>query len=329
MTAEDFRPSTLPPLERVAVIGYGSIGRRHCENLIRLGVPEVVVVRREQGVNAAFTPPATCHLVQSHREALAAGVGLAVICNPTSLHVETARVYLAAGVPVLIEKPMSVDLTTADELERFVLEQGRWAGMAYCLRHHPAYRLARAALHQGRIGRILYAKAWFEGYLPDWHPWEDYRTGYAARPELGGGVLPTLDHELDFLNWCLGVPRSVAGKTWNSGTLGIEVDDSAWLSLQFGEGERAMVTLSFCRRDPARGFEFIGDRGTLRFSWQQPRLELIGDATETLWDGANYDVNAMYVELLQANLAALAAGEPTTIPLAAGVESLRVCEALR
>lgn len=328
MTVEASRSQGLL-VERVAVIGYGSIGRRHCENLIRLGVSQIVVVRREQGVNTAFTPPATCRLVQSHREALAAGIGLAVICNPTSLHVETAREYLSAGVPVLIEKPLSACLAETAAFEREAANQSAWASMAYCLRHHPAYRLAREALQQGRIGRILYAKAWFEGYLPDWHPWEDYRTGYAARPELGGGLLPTLDHELDFLHWCLGLPRSVAGKSWNSGTLGIEVDDSAWLSMQFGQNTQAIVTLSLCRRDPARGFEFIGERGTLRFSWQQPRLELIGGATETLWDGAEYDVNAMYVELLQANLAALAAGEPPPIPLAAGVESLRVCEAVR
>ncbi len=159
------------------------------------------------------------------------------------------------------------------------------AGVAYCLRYHPAYRLAREVATAGRLGRLLTARAWFESYLPDWHPWEDYRRSYAARADLGGGVLPTLDHEIDFLNWCLGEPAAVAAEVSTSGTLEMDVPDSARLRVAYPGNVTAEMSLSLCRRQRSRGFELVGDGGTLRFDWSAGILMLATDAAgrQPLW----------------------------------------------
>lgn len=316
---------------RVAVVGFGSIGRRHFENLGRLGVARRVLVRRAQGANAAFASPADADVVHSAAEALAAGLNLVIVCNPTRWHVEAALEYIAARVPVLVEKPLSHSLAEAERLMEWTRARRLWAGMAYCMRYHPAYRLAREALLAGRVGRPLYAKAWFETYLPDWHPWEDYRTSYAARPELGGGVLPTLDHELDFLNWCFGPPKTACGWSTITSALDMTVPDLAALSIEYGGGVRATAHFSLCRRDASRGFEFVGSQGTLRYRFDQPRLELaLGEQkTDVLWDGTEFDLNSMYVEMLRDALQALAAGREPPIPLAAGLDALRLAAAIR
>lgn len=202
---------------RGAIVGFGSIGRRHAENLKKLGVECLVVVRRPSGRNPAFTPPEGACIVASHAEAIAEGLDFAVICNPTRFHVDSALPYLAAGIPILMEKPISDRCEDARQLAEEASRRGLPACMAYCMRYHPAYAAAREAVRAGTIGRVLYAKAWFESYLPAWHPWEDYRQSYAARKDLGGGALRTLDHEIDFLNWCLGTPQAVVGSSRRSG----------------------------------------------------------------------------------------------------------------
>lgn len=316
---------------RVAVVGLGSIGRRHLENLGRLGVAQRVVVRRAQGANAAFEPPAGVAVAHSSQEAFALGLDAAIICNPTSLHVETALAYLDAGAAVLVEKPIAHRLDQATELVDAAAHLGVCAGMAYVMRYHPAYRLARNAIAAGRLGRVLYAKVWFEAYLPDWHPWEDYRLGYAARRELGGGALPTLDHELDFLNWCLGTPERAGGLSGRSGALEMDVDDWAALSIRYPGGVTASGTFSLCRRDRSRGFEFVGERATLRFSFEKGRLELLRGAereAEPLWDDAGYDLNDAYLELLRDFLEALVDPlRPAPVPLEAGLHALRLAAA--
>ena len=312
---------------RVAVVGLGSIGRRHLENLGRFGVGRKVVVRRSHGANAAFAPPADALVVHSHEAAIAAGLDAAIICNPTSEHVATAIEYLAAGVPVLVEKPISHRLDEAERLVAAASRSGASAAMGYVMRYHPAYRLAGEALDAGRIGRVLYAKIWFEAFLPDWHPWEDYRQGYAARRELGGGALPTLDHEIDFLNWRLGVAESASGVSGRSGALEMDADDWATLSIRYPGGVQASGVFSLCRRDRSRGFEFIGQHATLRFRFETARLELLAAdrEPETLWDGAGYDLNDAYLDMLRDFLASLAepAGQACA-PLEAGLHALRV-----
>jgi len=348
---------------RGAVIGFGSIGKRHCENLARLGVSRRIVVRRPEGQNPAFVPPHGVRVVTSHAEAISAGLDFAIVANPTRFHVETARRYLATGIPVLLEKPISDNALDARELAAEAARAGVPASMAYCMRYHPAYAAARAALQAGTIGPVLYAKAWFESYLPGWHPWEDYRQSYAARKDLGGGALRTLDHEIDFLNWCLGSPAAVLGSSRRSGALEGDADDCAALLLGYADGVgdcpdfrrqdaapgavsckagengtvplgdtsvMATLTLALCRRDRSRGFEFVGSSGTLRYRWEEEQLRLVaadGQTASVLVDHRGYDINQMYLDLLADFLRVAAGGQPShaAADLAAGLRAIEVC----
>ncbi|MBA7582435.1 hypothetical protein ES708_24363 [subsurface metagenome] len=63
-------------------------------------------------------------------------------------------------------------------------------------------------------------------YLPFWHPYEDYRKSYAAKKELGGGVLRTLSHEIDLVQYWFGEYEKIFAKISKISDLDIEVDDS-------------------------------------------------------------------------------------------------------
>lgn len=280
-------------------------------------------------MNPAFVPPADVLVVYSVQESIEAGLDLAVICNPTSWHATTARQFLEAGVPVLIEKPLAAHMGEATQLVDLAEQTGVPAGVAYCLRYHPAYALTHEYVQQGKLGSIERVAAWFESYLPEWHPWEDYRQGYAARADLGGGVLPTLDHEIDFVCWCCGPPESCAGASSRSGLLDCDVDDTANLALSYPD-YTAEIELSICRRHRRRGFEWVGDRAVLSFSFEQQllrRTDRDGTASEIIWHRPEFDLNDMYAAMLGDALRAVAAKEPLPIPLRAGLDALRVAAA--
>lgn len=318
--ATESRPAAEP---RVAVVGYGSIGRRHVENLGRLGVTCPVVVRRPRP-NPAFTPPPAAEIVGSLRAAIDRGLDWAIVCVPTSLHVKTALELIDSGVPVLLEKPVSHRLADAERLAEVARARSP-VGMAYCLRWHPAYALARGVIRSGRLGRLSRAEAWSLSNLPDWHPWEDYRQSYAAQRELGGGVLPTLDHEIDFLHWCLGEPRAVRGVSCHSGLLEIDCDDRAELALDYAGGLSATVTLSMCAPVRQRGFLFEGTDGSLSYDFESERLLLAadGEPPRELFVGGGYDINHMYQAMLADMLTARARGH-WPVDLAAGLAALRI-----
>ena len=283
---------------RGVIIGLGSIGNRHLNNCLALGVEKMTVVRRSES-NSHFDAPDRVQVLHSVSDALADTPDFVIVCNPSHLHAQTAIECLEANTHVLIEKPLGKKIGSAEtRLAELAQQSDRICAMAYCMRYHPAYRTAYDFLNDGKLGRCLYAKAWFEGHLPDWHPWEDYKQSYAGLKDQGGGVLRTLDHEMDFLNWVLGPAESATGSAINTNGIGIEADDLAMYQLKHRNGVPSQVCVSFCRKPQTRGFEFVGSEGVLSFDFGQGQLLASTPESKTLLDLADYDINQMYVDLV-------------------------------
>ena len=294
-------PNTIQTLSGI-VIGLGSIGNRHLNNLQELGLTSLGVVRRSSGVNQHFKVPPGIGLFHSLADALAWKPDFAIVSNPSHLHAETAIQCMEAGTHVLIEKPLGRSIGAKErQLLEIYHSSDLVCAMAYCMRYHAAYRRAHDEIQAGAIGKVLYAKAWFEGYLPDWHPWEDYRQSYAGLLDQGGGVLRTLDHELDFMNWVLGQAESASGKAINTGGIDVQADDLAVYQLHHPNGVMSQITTSFCRKPQSRGFEFIGSSGVLKFCMETGELvrqDPIQQEAQVLHTTNAEHVNQMYRALL-------------------------------
>ncbi len=98
----------------------------------------------------------------------------------------------------------------------------------------------------------------------------------------------------------------------------------------YAGGVAASGAFSLCRRDRSRGFELVGEQATLRFHFETGKLELLnGGERQTLWDGAEYDLNDAYLAMLRHFLEALIDHRATPIGLEAGLQALRVAASVR
>ena len=315
----------------ILVVGYGSIGRRHFRNLRALGRPDVRLLRTTCGRAGAFADPPGAQVYRKLDAALADRPGAVIVCNPTSLHVPTARAALRAGAHVLLEKPVSGDLASA---RRLADEAGRAAGavsVAYCFRYHPLYRGMHEAVAAGRLGRVFHAHAWQASYLPDWHPWEDYRTSYAARAELGGGVVRTLDHELDQIRWTLGQPNEVLASAGAIAGLGVEVEDTADMIFRLPHRAQANVHVAFGWRTEARGMWAAGEDGSAWLDGRAGTLTIAARAAgrdeprQVVRLPDDFALNRVYVAMLADALSGFEAEPPrAAVPLADGVAALEM-----
>jgi predicted dehydrogenase len=129
-------------------------------------------------------------------------------------------------------------------------------------------------LQGGAIGRGLSARAHWGEYLPSWHPWEDYRQGYAARADLGGGVILTLCHPLDYLRWLCGEVEDIWAFAGKLGDLEIEVEDTAEIGLHFQNGALGSLHLDYNQRPSTHNLEIIGTQGTVRWSSEHGAVEI-------------------------------------------------------
>ena len=189
----------------------------------------------------------------------------AIIANPTALHLETAIPAAQAGCHLLLEKPISHTTQGLPALRQAVQQGGGQVLVGFQFRFHPGLGQLAAWIAQDAIGRPLSFRAHWGEYLPDWHPWEDYRQGYSARSDLGGGVILTLSHPLDYLRWLLGEVDRLWAFAAKSGALEIDVEDTAEIGLRFQNGAIGSVHLDYNQRPPAHTLEIIGTRGSLNW----------------------------------------------------------------
>ena len=312
--------------ERALVAGFGSIGRRHFNNLQALGCRDFVFYRTFQ---SSLNDPATAKWFSTGdlQAALDCRPSVAVISNPTAKHLEVAIAAAAAGVPLLIEKPLSNSLEGCRELAEIAKQKNLTVMIGCQFRFHPLLISLRRQLAAGRLGQVVGARAEWGEYLPDWHPWEDHRKSYSARADLGGGVVLTLIHPLDYLYWLFGSVRHVQASIRKVPSLQTAAsDDWADITLEFDTGVIGHVHLDYVQKPPVHQLRVWGDQGRALWNFHAGTLTwqpMTGDAEiERVPEG--FERNTLFVDEMRSFLSAVNAGRPSEIPLDDGIAVLDI-----
>ncbi len=246
------------------IAGLGSIGRRHLRHLVALGETDILLYRTHRSTlpddELAGYPVET-----DLQAALAQQPDAVIVTNPTALHLDVAIPAAEAGCHILLEKPISHTLAGVDELHKAADKSGARILVGFQFRYHPALRKVAEMLAGEEIGRPISFRAHWGEYLPGWHPWEDYRNSYSARSDLGGGVILTLTHPLDYLHWLLGDVNSVWAFAGVFGDLELDVVDTAEIGLQFASGVVGSVHLNYNQRPARHQLEIVCTEGTVRW----------------------------------------------------------------
>lgn len=257
------------PINRILIVGLGSIGQRHLR-LARELFPkaDIRVLRHKPGnsvpdiSNGSFT-----HL----DDAIAFAPQIAVVASPATFHIATAQALAESGVHLLIEKPLSASLDGVAQLLLTCKQHCIVLLTGYNLRFLPSLQMFRDKLKERVIGKALSVRCEIGQYLPSWRLNSDYRQGVSARRELGGGVLLELSHELDYLQWIFGEVEWVKSTLSRQSNLEIDVEDTAHLTVGFTSNSNdgqliGNINLDFIRHDTTRLCTVIGELGSLRWN---------------------------------------------------------------
>lgn len=282
---------------RVLVVGCGSIGRRHIKNLMSLGIRNFILCdTSEESLKAASIGLENPVLTTKFKSALLQGPGAAVICTPSSLHLDMALELARHGVHLLIEKPLSDTLEGIGELERIVEERGLVAMMAMCYRFHPVFQQVKSLVASEVVGKIYHVNYFGGHYLPDWHPNADYRIEYAARKKLGGGVILTSIHGLDNIRWLFGEVEESHAFVDKVSDLEMDVEDIATAIFRLKNGIYVNWQTDFLQRANQHRMVIAGSTGTIRADFLTGIVETYSTELGKWYSGrVPFQVNEMYV----------------------------------
>jgi predicted dehydrogenase len=320
---------SLSSVNRLALVGLGSIGRRHLRVLkqIRPDI-EVILVRSGRGARWPEELLAS-ESVDSIEEAINKGIDAAVISSPAPYHVQQAKKFLSKNIPLLIEKPLSHDLQDIRELSLLADQANVPILVGYVLRHSMDLRYFYELAVSERVGRSVDATIRCGSFLPDWRPDQDYRTTASARPDLGGGVLLELSHELDYANWLFGPFQTIDASLTNSGTLDIEVEDTADIVLATESDSTVAIHLDFCSKDSVRECVIHGSEGELRWDGVHRIVSFKRDDGEEEKSAFDVERDAMFRAQLTHFLSCIEQGETPKVTLQDGIVALTLVEAAK
>lgn len=309
----------------IVIAGLGSVGRRHLRNLRALGWQNIVLLRTHQSTlpadELAGLPVAT-----SIEQALAYEPVGVIVATPTAHHLEIAVPAAEAGCHVLIEKPIAHTLDGIDLLEEAVRKCDVRVLVGFQFRFHPGLQTVKRLLEENAIGPILSVQAHMGEYLPQWHPWEDYRRSYSARKDLGGGVVLTLCHPFDYVRWLVGDPMTISAFVGHRGGLEIEVEDTAEILVRFASGAIGHVHLDYIQVQPNHWFSMIGQGGTIRWDSTYGAVHCFRSREgkeEVLSPPQGFERNTMFVAEMRNFLACIDGGATPACTLEDGIRALQ------
>ena len=257
---------------KVLVVGYGSIGKRHTNNLISLGCSEIIICT--QNKEALKLQKKGIKIYSSITQALKEKPDISIICNETSYHVKTAIKLAENGSHLFIEKPLSNSLNNIKELMKTVQKKKLITMVGCNMRFHDGIKKIKNMIEKNEVGRIFSVIVENGSYMPDWHPWEDYRISYASRKKLGGGVVLTQIHEIDYLYWFFGKVDEVFSFTEKLSDLELDVEDYSGSLLKFKNKILAEVHLDYFQKPNVRNCKIIGTKGKIIWNWDNNHLQV-------------------------------------------------------
>ncbi len=239
----------------ILIVGLGSIARKHILAIRRNGSHRISALRsgsnprhKEDGVEDIF----------SIEEAGDKDFDFAIISNPTSEHAAAIEKLLPLRIPLFIEKPVVADVRSGQALAKKISDAGILTYVGCNLRFLGCLRFLKEYLERHPDRRINEANVYCGSDLRTWRPGTDYRQGYSARPELGGGVNIDLIHDVDYTLWMFGQPEYTRSVCRSSSSLGIEAFDYANFCLVY-PGFCASVILNYYRPEYRRSMEIVFD----------------------------------------------------------------------
>jgi predicted dehydrogenase len=330
---------------RLGIIGLGNIGSHHATYLQAGKVPEAELTAVAAATPSKLGSYSALKTFTGGEELIRSGlVDAVIVATPHPQHVALGIAALRQGLHVLMEKPLAAH--KADALK--LLEAHRnlpelvFAGM-FQFRVEPRYLKIRSLIQNGDLGRIVRVN-WI---MTDWYRTEAYYSsgGWRAtwKGEGGGVLLNQCVHNLDMLQWLLGMPARVRGFCQLGRFHDIEVEDNVSAYFEYANGATGTLVSSTGEAPGTNRLEIAGTLGRLVLEQDTLRLarnesDMLAFSKSASLGFAKPEVSSVEIPLESAVdphalvtrnfVKAITAGEPLIAPGGEGIHSVELANAI-
>lgn len=249
---------------RFFIVGLGSMGKRRIRNLLANNEKNIIGFNPSPERRKEAEEKYGIKTVDDLKKIRPEDFDVLIISSPPDTHGDYIRYAISHKKHFFVEHP-----TYTDGYEEIFKNKNSGIIMApsSTLRHYAPIKMIKDFLQKGRIGKILAFQYHMGQYLPDWHPWEDYREVYFSKKETGA-CREMLPFELIWLNWLMeSAPSEVSGIITKVSDLDMDADDIALAVLKYENGILGSVLIDVISRKAVRTLRVLGTDGVL--DWER------------------------------------------------------------
>lgn len=276
----------------ILILGLGSIGQRHLRNIKKINPNAKIFALRKKFltpllnnknkvIKGDIKKKYSITYLKDLSEIIKNKINLhsAFVCTPSSMHVEQVIWLLKNNINCFIEKPLGSSLKNINYLETLLKKKNKVKTMmGFQLRFNPIINyLEKIIKKNSPIGKIFSVQIHHGEHIEDFHPYEDYRISYAANKKLGGGVVLTQIHEIDyfmflFKDYLIKKSNYISSKVSD---LKINVEDTVNANFILKKNKNLIscsLFLNFFERPKKRKIFIIGKNGSIDVCFNSQQL---------------------------------------------------------
>jgi len=330
--------------KHILILGAGSIGKRHARNFSSLGCMVSAVDPRLDRLHEISKEVQLEYSLFNLDEVLGGEVPIdnfdgVLIGTPPHIHAQQIVDICKTEnkIPIFSEKPLTTTLEDAKRVQDAVIGNSNPFMLGYCWRAAEPIKKITSLLIDNKIGKPLHANMTMAAYLPDWHPWEDYRDFFVSKRSWGGGALYE-NHWLDLMLWWFGMPNELTAICDKISDLELEegTDDNVDVIFSYDNGLRVYLHLDLYSRPHNKSIEIVGEKGTLKWEYDNNMLEFSNtqkwwseDMADEGWDYSKSERNDMFLAEAQGFLDMIGGKTEPICGLDDGVNVLKIIELIR
>jgi predicted dehydrogenase len=274
---------------KFVIIGLGSMGKRRIRNLKALDYESILGFDpRKDRCEEAYEKYGI-DTFQKINDVIEQKPDVMIISTPPDLHMKYAKIALENNIHFFTEASV-----VQDEMLEIIegLKDSKIVGLPSCtLRFHPIVQKINEILQMPDMGKPLSFIHHFGQYLPDWHPWENYKEFYVSKKETGA-CREIVPFQLVWLISTFGKIKSVSGRKSKLSNLEIEIDDIYNVLLEFKNGIEGILIVDVISRAPFLQAKIMTENGVIIADWLEEKVKKYSH--ENGWE--IFDINAGNIE---------------------------------
>ncbi len=257
---------------KILVVGLGSMGKRRIRILLKLGFKDIIgfdmTSTRRKETQKIFP----ILITSSIKDALKHKPNVMIIATPPDYHLKYVQIAIKNNIDFFTE--VNLISKHVKKIIQLTRKKSIICSPSFTMHFHPLIKELKKLIQKNTIGKILIIQHHSGQYLPNWHPWEDYRKFFVSK-KITGGAREMVPVELIWLTYLFSEIQSVMANVQKISNLDTNIDDVYQVIMKFKSNIFCTLTIDVLSIPSFRETKIIGEKGTILCDFNEGILKIL------------------------------------------------------